>query len=234
MNTQTKQENGILNILINVVIPVLILNKLSARMGPGPALILALAFPIVYGIYDFIRRRKMNWFSFLGLINVGVTGSLALLGLGGIWFAIKEASFPALIGIFVFFSAFTAKPFVETLLLNPQLMDLDKVHQRLKEHNKESEFKRHLAFSTQMLSGSFFLSAVINFLLAVKIFTPLDSTLDETAKSIALNEQIAQMTSYTMMVLLVPTMLFLVFILWHLLKGIRDLTGLKTEEFLKN
>lgn len=232
MQTGSK-ENGILNILVNVVIPVMILNKLSTVLGPVQALILALAFPITYGIWDFTRNHKMNWFSFLGLLNVSVTGSLALLGLGGIWFAIKEASFPALIGVFVFISAFTKKPFVETLLLNPQLMDLDKIKDRLQQHNKETEFQHHLKLSTQMLSGSFFLSAVMNFVLAVKIFTPIDSRLDDTARSIALNEQIAQMTSYGMIVILLPTMLFLIFILWHLLSGIKDLTGLKTDDIMK-
>ena len=233
-NSHNKQENGLLNILINVVIPVMILNKLSVRLGPAQALLLALSFPIAYGVWDFIKRHKTNWFSILGLINVSVTGSLALLGLDGLWFCIKEAIFPGLIGCFVIVSSFTNKPFVESLLMNPQLMDLDRISEKLSTLGNELKFTQHMKNSTRLLSISFFVSAVLNFVLAERIFIPLDTSLDATARSIALNEQIAQMTSYAMMVILLPTMLFLVFILWHLMKGIRKLTGLKTDEFLKS
>ena len=229
-----KQENGLINILINVIIPVIILNKLSLKIGPANALMLALAFPIGYGIYDFIKRRKINWFSLLGLINVLVTGSLALLGINGFWFAVKEAVFPFLIGLFVFLSSHTEKPFVQTLLLNPQLMNLDALEQKLKERDNEFAFRKHIRVSTRMLSTSFFLSAVFNFLLARHIFIPLDSSLTDTAKSVLLNEQIAKMTSYAIAVIMIPSVAILSFILWHLLKGIRDLTGLKTDEILKN
>ena len=106
MNQSVKKnppnENAFINLLVNIAIPVLILNKLSQKIGPTQALILAVAFPLTYGIYDLIRRKKWNAFSLLGLLNVSITGSLAVFGLGGVWFQIKEAAFPLLIGIFVF------------------------------------------------------------------------------------------------------------------------------------
>ncbi|WP_374030368.1 VC0807 family protein [Bdellovibrio bacteriovorus] len=103
------KENGLLNIVFNIVLPVLILNKLSKFIGPFWALVLALAFPLGYGAYDLIKRKKFNAFSALGLLNVLLTGGLALLGLHGFWFAVKEAAFPALVGLFVLGSAFTKK-----------------------------------------------------------------------------------------------------------------------------
>lgn len=228
-----KKENGLLNILINVILPVLILNKLSDKLGPGLALGLALALPLIYGIYDFYRQRKLNMFSTLGFLNVLVTGSLALLKLGGIWFSIKEAAFPGLISIFVFVSAYTQNPFIKTLLLNPQVMDLDKIEARLAEKNSHSAFAKHLKFCTQLLSLSFVLSAVLNFVLAQRIFLPIDSTLDEAARSTALNQQIAQMTSAGFAVIMVPSIIFMIVILWILLTGVRKHTGLTTEEFVK-
>jgi hypothetical protein len=168
------------------------------------------------------------------LINVLVTGSLALLGINGFWFAVKEAVFPFLIGLFVFLSSHTEKPFVQTLLLNPQLMNLDAVDEKLKERDNEFAFRKHIRVSTRLLSISFFFSATLNFFLARHIFIPLDETLSETAKSVLLNEQIAKMTSYAVAIIMIPSVGFLSFILWHLLKGIRDLTGLKTDQILKS
>jgi hypothetical protein len=228
-----KPENSLLNILINVVLPVLVLNKLSERLGPSNALLLALAFPLGYGVYDWFARKKINAISGLGLLNVLVTGGFALLGLEGIWFAVKEAAFPLLIGIFVWFSTTTNKPFIKTLLLNPQLMHLEKIEARLNERTNHPEFDFHLNQSTKLLASSFFLSACLNFGLALLIFTPLPESLSETERSVMLNQQIAQMTSWSFAVILLPSMLFLIYIFYHLMGGIKKLTDLNTEEIMR-
>jgi hypothetical protein len=231
--SQAKPENSFLNLIFNILIPVVILNKGSAQLGSLIALLIALAFPLTYGIYDLVKRRKWNAFSILGFTNVLVTGSLAVAGLGGIWFSIKEAFFPFLIGVFVWLSARRANPFVKTFILNPATMNVDKIEERLKANNKESEFQTHLATSTRLLAASFFLSALLNFVLAERIFTPLDPALDSEARAIALNQQIAQMTTWSTAVILIPSMIFLIGILWHLLRGIRQMTGMPTEEIMK-
>jgi hypothetical protein len=231
--SEPKQENAFLNLIFNILIPVLILNKASAKIGAFNALVIALAFPLVFGLLDLYRKRKWNPFSLLGFTNVLVTGSLAVAGLGGLWFSIKEAFFPLLIGIFVFISSTRAKPFVKTFLLNGHTMHLELIEEKLKQNQKEGEFLRHLQFSTKLLACSFFLSAVLNFFLAQRIFLPLDANLDAEAKSQLLNQQIAEMTTWSSLVIVVPSILFLMVILWHLLKGIRELTGLQTDEILK-
>lgn len=163
-----------------------------------------------------------------------MTGSLAVLGLGGVWFSIKEAFFPAIIGLFVFFSSKSHNPFIKTFLINPHTLNVDKIHEQLKVHQKENEFSDLLRKGTRLLSFSFFFSAILNFILAERIFLPLDMSLDSEGKSQVLNQQIAQMTTWSSVVILVPSMLFLMGILWFLLKEIRELTGLKTEEILKS
>lgn len=227
------QENGLLNIIFNIVLPVLILNKLSKFIGPFWALILALAFPLGYGAYDLIKRKKFNAFSALGLLNVLLTGGLALLGLNGFWFAVKEAAFPALVGIFVVGSAFTKKPFIETLFLNPALMKVDLLEERLKENGKQKDFHDHMKKATIWLSLSFAFSAVCNFVLARRIFIDIDPTLTADAQSTVLNEQIAQMTTWSMAIIMVPSMIFLLGIFWYLMRGIKQHSGLSTEELLK-
>jgi len=229
-----RQDHAIINAVVSVVIPVVILHKLSTPWGPLHALIFALSFPLCYGLYDFYRKKRLNPISALGFVNVLVTGGLAVLGIGGVWFSLKEAFFPLLIGVFIWISSMTEKPVIRTFLINPSVMNWDEILNRLQKNNVEAEFDRHVRLSTRFLAGSFFLSTILNFSLALNIFLPLDPTLDDTAKSIALNHQIAQMTSWSMVVIMVPLALVLIFVLWHLLKGIERLTGLKMEEILKN
>ncbi|MGE0632859.1 MAG: VC0807 family protein [Pseudobdellovibrionaceae bacterium] len=227
-----KPENGFLNIIFNILIPVLILNKGSIYIGPLPALVLALCFPLGYGIYDYAKKKKTNFISILGLLNVLVTGGFALLNLEGIWFAIKEAAFPALIGIFVFASSYFTRPFIETLFLNPALVNVEKVRAALEAKGQEAHFKHHLKNSTQILAGSFFFSAVLNFVLAKRIFVPIDAALAEAERQTVLNQQIADMTYLGMLVITVPSFILLAGTLWYLLHGIRKYTGLTTEEVL--
>lgn len=225
-------ENGLFNLAFNILFPILILKYLTERIGALPTLVLALAFPVGYGIYDGLKRKKANVFSILGMTNVLLTGGLAVLGLGGIWFSIKEAAFPALVGLFVFLSAYSQKPFIKTLFVNPQLINIDLLMEKLQQNHKETEFAQLMKTSTMWLSCSFFLSAILNFTLATRIFLPLKEGLDSTAQSVALNHQIADMTKWAMIVILLPSMAFLFLIFWRLLKKLSQLSGLTTEEIL--
>lgn len=227
-----KPENGFLNIIFNIIIPILILNKGSKIVGSVEALVLALAFPICYGIYDFVKRRKTNAISILGLLNVLVTGSLAIYKIHGIWFAVKEAAFPLLVGLFVFGSAFTKNPFIATLFLNPQLINVDRLQSGLAERNNQAAFKDLLRKATMWISVSFLFSAILNFVLAARIFGPIDAQLSGEAQSVILNEQIAKMTTWSMLVIALPSMVFLVGIFLYLSRNMQRLSGLTEDELL--
>lgn len=230
---ETKPENSWLNLIFNIVLPVLILNKLTKFLGPMAALLLALSFPLAYGAYDLAKRKKVNAFSALGLLNVGLTGGLALMGLHGFWFALKEAAFPTLVGFFVFGSAFTKKPFIASIFLNPGVMKVDLLEEKLAANNKQNEFHNHLRKATMWLSLSFVFSAICNFILAQKVFLNIDSTLSAEAQSVILNEQIAKMTTWSMAIVMVPSMIFLLGIFWYLMRGVKQYAGLTTDDIMK-
>ncbi|HSG50990.1 MAG TPA: MFS transporter, partial [Rheinheimera sp.] len=68
MTTATRQQkkSGLLsNLLLNVAIPALILSKLSGddALGPVWALVVALAFPLAFGLWEFKHAAKVNFFS---------------------------------------------------------------------------------------------------------------------------------------------------------------------------
>ncbi len=229
---KSDQENPFLNLIFNIFLPLIILNKGTEPLGPGIALVTALFFPIAFGAYDLLTRKKTNFFSILGLLNIGLTGGFALSGLTGTWFAIKEAAFPLLIGIFVLASAFGKKPFIKTLFLNPQIINVNLLDSKISTEELKTQFEILLKSNTILLSISFALSALLNFFLAVYIFTPIDPLLEETARSSILNQQIAEMTKWSFLVILLPSMIFLMIIFAHLFRGLKKLTGLTIEEIM--
>ena len=82
MTTKKEQENPLHNILINVLIPVFALSFMSKdgdkiwHIGATKAMMVALIPPLAYGIWFFMKTKKMNFFSLLGLISVALTGGL--------------------------------------------------------------------------------------------------------------------------------------------------------------
>lgn len=230
-----KQENSFTQILFNILIPVIILNKghkygLDAKLS----LIVALSFPLFFSIKSLVQNKKVDFISLLGLLNVLVSGIFTLLTLEGFWFAVKEAAFPLLIGFFVLGSSFSGSPFFQTIFLNPSTFNVDAVEERLTTDRKKADFTRLMKHLTQWLSLSFLLSAILNFALAIYIFKPLSPDLSDVQKQEMLNEQLSHMTAYSMIVILIPSMIFLGTLIFFAFRKITKLTGLTTEQLLKN
>lgn len=213
------------DLILNIAIPSLILMKLSDenRLGPVYALVLALAFPLCYGLWELIRARKVNFFAAIGLLNVGLTGGLGLMKAEGIWFAVKEAAVPLVFGIGVLGSLKTKTPIVRSLLLNEKVVNVPVVQERLNERQAQGNFERLMTQSTFLLAGSFFLSAVLNFTLAQVLLKSPSGTPE-------FNKELGQMTSLSFPVIALPCMLVTAFALWWLMRGIKQLTGLAFEE----
>jgi intracellular septation protein A len=224
-----KPENPLINILVNIVFPAVILSKASdpEYLGPIYAFVVALSLPTLYGAYDFIKRRKHNIVSILGFASILLTGGLGLMQVGGIWFAVKEAAIPAIIGIVVIGSLKTKKPLVKTLLFNDNVINVSKVTTALTAGNKFKEFDRLLLSTTFLLAASFLLSSILNFFLAVFILKSPPGTAE-------FNAELGKMTALSYPVIVIPSMVVLGLALWKLLSGIKALTGLQLEEIFNH
>ncbi len=231
--TKPDSSQGFANIFFSVLIPVLILNKGSKYgLTPIQSLVIALTFPLMFGLYSLIKEKKMNYIALLGLLNVLSSGVLTVLALGGIWFAIKEAVFPLLIGVFVYFSSFTTKPFFQSMFLNPAAFDVKRLWESLDSLEKKSQFAVTMKKATQGLSLSFLLSAILNFFLAFVIFKPLPEQLTETEKQDLLNMQLSQMTMYSFVVIMIPILIVVSAVLYMAFKKTTQITGLKLEDLM--
>ncbi|MEN8661279.1 MAG: VC0807 family protein [Lentimonas sp.] len=233
--TAPKKENTFLNLGFNILLPILILNKGKKWFGgylephfdnvAVPVLILAVLFPVSYFIYDYFKRGKYNIFSILGLISVLLTGGIGILEIPTKWFAVKEAAIPFLLGIAVIVSLKTPYPLIRTLLYNPEILNVDKVHAALLAHDKESAFEKLLVKCTILLAGSFTLSAVLNYILASWIVVSPSGT-------DAFNAEVSKMMAWSWPVIAVPSMVIMMVALWMLLKGIKEMTGLELDDIL--
>ncbi len=233
MKKSKKQENPLINIIVNIFLPVMILNNAEKMDHPDSALIglgLALALPIGYGLWDYMQNSRKNYVALLGIINVGFTGGFALMQLSGDWFAVKEAFFPLILGIGVLGSQYFDKPIFVSMLKNSGAFNWDLLQNKAEERGRANELKRLLRNSNLFFAASFFISSILNLLLALYIFTPISEALPEAEKQQILNEQIGEMTWKGYVVIALPLMVFMLFIFIYFFRGVKAYTGLQLED----
>ena len=225
-----------MNLGFNLLLPIVLLSKGERWLGGYLApffdnvavgvLLIAIAFPVGYFIYDFFKRAKYNVFSVLGLISVLLTGGIGILEIPTAWFAVKEAGIPLLLGLAVVISLKTPYPLIRTLLYNPEIIHVDKVQAGLKAHQAEAAFERLLVRCTWLLAASFLLSSVLNYFLARWIVVSPSGTE-------AFNAEVSKMMAWSWPVIAVPSMVIMITALMQLLRGIKTMTGLELEDVLQ-
>jgi hypothetical protein len=216
------------NLIFNIAVPVLVMTYLSSDeyLGPMWSIAFALSFPLVFGFYDLKLTKKINPFSVLGIVSVLLTGGISLLKLPAEYIAIKEAAIPGLIGIAVLITQFSKKPLVKALILNDQLVNWPKLNNTLEEKELTETFNGKVAVSSYIVASSFFLSSVLNYLLAKWILVSEPGTT-------AYTEELGRMTALSYPVIVIPSMILLIIALMYLFKQISAVTGEPVESFLQ-
>lgn len=224
-----KKENFLVNLACNLVIPFVVLSKLSAegRLGPVWGLVLALAFPVGYFVYDYYQRRQANFIAILGFVGVLLTGGFALLQLDSFWFAVKEAAVPLAIAAVLMLSAGSKRPLVRSFIYNDQVIDTAKVDEALAARDARPAFNLLMRRSTYLVASSFLVSAFLNFGLASWLLIAEPGTE-------AFNSQIARMNVLSWIVIIPPSMGMMMFALWRMLTGLKRITGLELEAIFKS
>lgn len=220
-----KRENLFVNLACNIVVPTIVLTKLSTenRLGPLWGLIVALAFPVSYGLYDLVRRKKTNLLSVLGFISVLLSGSLTLLKVGGQWFAVKDAVVPTVIGLFVLASLRSKNSLVREIFYNEQIIDVHRIDAALTARGQQAEFDALLRRAGVGLALTFIATAPVLYFLARYV-------LRSPAGTAEFNAELGKMHWLAPVVTGIPCMAILMLMLWRLLGGLSKLTGLTTDE----
>lgn len=215
------------DLLVSIIIPSVILMKFSGdqHLGSVNALIIGLAFPLGWGLFELIRYSKKNFIALLGLISVGLTGGIGLLELDAGWLAVKEAAIPAIIGLAVLASTRTKYPLVRTLLYNPNVLDVDKIQGTLEEKGHVDEFEGRLLKASYLFAGTFLFSSIMNYVLARWIVVSPSGTQ-------TFNEELGRMTLVSYPMIAIPSMVMMMLIFYYLWRTIRRLTGYTLEEVM--
>lgn len=248
-SSSPKKESMFANLLLNIVIPTLILMKgsespwLLAQLqgldaqtgwqwalfyqahGIKLAIIVALAFPILYGLHDFKRAKKVNIFSALGVFSILLTGGISLLELDPKYIAIKEAAIPGILGLVTVFSLKTRFPLVKTFLYNDKILRVDRIADALAQNKNEENFESSLKVASWLVAGSFFLSSFLNYVLAKWIIV-------SPAGTAAFNEELGKMTALSFPVISIPATIVMMAALFYLFRSIKKLTGLGLEDII--
>lgn len=255
VDAKPPQESPLTNIIVNVLVPIVALTMMSDdpdilkmdgedpklwHIGPMKALILALALPVCYGAWFFIKHKKLNFFSVVGLVSVLLTGGLTLY----LWqedgsvrpsapvlFGIKEGSVPLVLGMAIFFSHWTKTPLLNTFLYSPQIFDIKKIESVVKEKNALEPYGKLLYTCTICFAASFLISTFANYFLAQYFLGDIDFTDKKEARKLY-NNGVGKLTFWGFITIGVPILVILMFVMWYLVTGLKKLTGLDTEEIL--
>jgi hypothetical protein len=228
MTTPPKRENLWVNLLLNVVLPSLILTKGAEwfRWAPPVVLVTALSLPLVYGLYDFFTRRKVNMFSIIGFVSVLITGAVGLIdNIPTRLIAIKEAAVPLLFALAILASSFTRKPLLRSLLFSPEIFDVQLIEASLDERGTRDDFESTIKSCTGWVVGSFFLSSILNYVLAAWIVNSPSGTE-------AFNAEVGRMTALSWPVIALPSTAVMMVALVKLMKGIESTTGHPLDDVL--
>ena len=224
-----RRDNGnpLLEVVVSIVIPAVILMKFSSEkyLGTTPALLIALAFPIGWGVYGLVRQRKLSFIAVIGVISTLLTGGIGLLKLDPQWLAVKEAAVPGLIGLAMLISARTRWPLIRMLVYNHQVLDVEKVDAQLAARGNVDAFEARLRNGTLLLAGTFFFSSAMNYLLARWIVT-------SPAGTEAFNEELGRLTLMSYPMIALPSMAMMIAVIYYVAHGAKQLTGLPLGEML--
>lgn len=228
------KENAWLNLGFNIAAPSLLLiwGKKSAQLcgvdtsAPDVDMWIfatALAFPLLYGVYDLVSRRKFNFISVIGIASVALTGGIGLLKISRGWMIVKEGAVPLAIGLAVLATTAAKKPLAEALLMNESVMDVEKINAALDLRGTRRTFDAALKSATVLVALSFVLSSVLNFALAYWIFRSDPGTE-------AFNAEVGRMTALSFPVIVLPCTLVMVWAVFRILKAVTLCTGLSMED----
>ena len=221
------RPNPWLEIVVTIVAPPLVLMQASGdtALGPGGALLLALALPLAWGLNSWRQARGFGLMAGIGVVSTLLTGGLGLLQVDASWFAVKEAALSALLGVAVVVSAFTRKPLIHALLLHPSVFDVPRLQAALHARGTAVAFAGLMRRATVLFGLSFFVSAVLNYALARWLVS-------SPSGSEAFNAELGRYTLLSWPALTVPSLAMSMALLWWMARGFHQLAGLRLGDLL--
>lgn len=215
-----------INGIVNILFPVFILLTLSdeSRLGPLPALLLAIGIPASYGIWGLFRTRKVNASAIMGVVSVLLTGVIGVFELSTSLFPIKEAAIPIGFAVILLVTNRMSLPVVK--LLFDMVQKKDRVEHLVREHGVQAEYRAHIERSGAIWAGIMALSGVMKFTLASIL-------MDAPAGTQEFNTQLAFYELVQIPTSMMVTMVLILSLIYYIAKGTGALISLPPSEILR-
>jgi hypothetical protein len=213
-------------LIINILIPIVILVFLSDDrfLGPLPALLLAIGLPAAYGVWDLLRRRRVDASTILGILSVVLTGVIAAFKLPSGLFAVKEAIIPLGFAALLLVSNKTDFPIVK--LLFDMVQRKDRVEQAVRSAGAEDAYRAHIERCGALWAGTMAISGIMKFTLSSLIVTA-------DAGTRAFNTQLATYELAQIPTSKTITMVMILALIWYVGKGTGRIVGLPPSQVLR-
>jgi hypothetical protein len=220
--------NPLIELVFTLVLPSIALDQLSKpeSLGPFWALVAGLAFPVAFGAWCFWKKRGWNVFSVIGLVTILLSGGLGLLKLDAFWIGMKEGLIAAAIGVSFPLSHFFGTPLMNSLVMQPHLLNVQALQGSLTEAPKRMAFDRALFRASCFMGLSMVGSAVANFLLALWLLGGKEPGSEAFVKGLG------KLNWVSAVVLGLPMMAVMLVVFIWLLRQIQRITGLERDDLL--
>ncbi len=212
--------------LFTIVLPIVILLTLSGDvlLGPIPALLLSLAFPIGYGLWEYRRSRTFDTTAMVGIVSTLLTGVIGVFELSPELFAVKEAAVPILFAVLIVISQYTRLPIVR--LLFDQTIHKQQVQDAIAVRHAEDDMDRLMTRTAWLWAGTMIISGIMRFVLAEIVVTSAPGTPD-------FNHELGVMNALRLPTVTVATMVLMIGTIAYLVRSTATVTGLSPKEFFR-
>ncbi len=240
-----KGTETLINVFMSVLAPVLILDYCSEdgdklwHVGTTAAMIIALSLPLGYGIYHFIKTRKLDTVNIMGLVGTSLTAFVTLYantGEGGAirpdtpwWYAIKEATIPLLLAASIMITARGKGSLLRVFVYTDGIFDIARIEHKVTELQKGDCYESILWRASLMTASALAFSSVANFLLSLYFLLPVIGK-PASEQSLLYNYAVSDMTMWGYVVISVPILVVLIGVMFFLRAALQRLTGLERED----
>jgi hypothetical protein len=204
----------LLDILMGAVIPILILNYLSKRLGAPTAYVTAALIPVAWVAIDlFFITRRFNMITVITGLNAMVSGALAFWFVDGVRYALKDSA-ALIVSVLIFGgSVIAGRPVLQAFfrqIVNPDTPEREQALARLL---GEPNVRRALTIGTLIVTVQSSVSTAINFLLNLQI-------VHATFGSEEFNQQVASVNAITRVVFPILSLLAFFAAIWMTYRAI--------------
>ena len=224
---QLKRSSSTIQILLTFVVPLVILLRFSkqSQLGATNAMLLALAFPVAYELYNVVvSHKKPSMLSLLSIGGILVTGLISLLGLSEGWLAVRR-SVPYLFGsLVILISIWIKHPLLQAAL--SRILDMERIRDAAKHAKKTTELIKIVDRAAYMLSALLLATTAASYVLTRVIITA-------PTQSEAFNQEYAKLRLLSLPAISLPLLIGTVAIVMYLLTKLEKLTGLDGESLVK-